>query len=87
LGRYEEALESFRKAIEIEPSLAEAHYGAGEALRMLGKDEQAKQEYRKAGDLDPRYNMGAMGPARYYPEFLPERGEKRDNQRFRVGPS
>lgn len=70
LGDFGEALEHLRIATEINPKLAQAYYEMAEIKRQQGKHEEAKQLYWKAIDLDTLYNIGAMGPSRYYPEFV-----------------
>jgi tetratricopeptide (TPR) repeat protein len=53
-GRGEEALESFRAAIENEPANAAAHRGLGMAYAMQGNDAQALQSYEKYLRLAPK---------------------------------
>ncbi len=51
-GQYAESLDAFRKAV----SEAEAHSNLGFVLTTQGKREEAKQEYRRALELEP--NLG-----------------------------
>jgi Flp pilus assembly protein TadD len=53
LGKPQEAQESFRAAIQLEPTLVAAHYGLGLALSQGGRNEEAKVAFRRARDLDP----------------------------------
>ena len=46
------ALEQYQKAIELEPDLAEAHYGAGTVYALLQQNEEAIQEFEKFQALD-----------------------------------
>ncbi len=46
------ALEQYRKAIELQPDLAEAHYGAGTVYAMLNRIDEAIQAFEKFQDLD-----------------------------------
>lgn len=48
LGRLDEAVRSFRKALELVPDMAEAHIGLGNTLKALGKLEEATRSYRNA---------------------------------------
>jgi tetratricopeptide (TPR) repeat protein len=41
LGEYEEALECFDRAIELEPSVAEIWFHKGDALMGLGREDDA----------------------------------------------
>jgi len=53
LGKPLEAQESFRAAIQLEPTMVAAHYGLGLALSQGGRREEAKAAFRQARDLDP----------------------------------
>jgi len=53
LGKPQEAQESFRAAIQLEPTMVAAHYGLGLALSQGGRREEAKAAFRQARDLDP----------------------------------
>ncbi len=55
LGKPKEAELSYRKAIEINPDFAEAHYNLGNLLRDLGKSQDAELSYRKAIELHPDF--------------------------------
>src|SRR4029079_17238087 len=62
-GRYEEAIEEYNKAIEIDPRDYNGHYNKGNSLSNLGRNEEAIEEYNKAIEIDPRdynghYNKG-----------------------------
>ena len=48
LGHDEAAVDEYRKAIELSPELADAHFGLGEALKDQGKIEEAAAHYRRA---------------------------------------
>ncbi len=50
LGKLEEAVASYRKALVIKPDFAEAYNNLGNALSDLGKLEEAVATYRKALD-------------------------------------
>ena len=46
--RYEEAIQNYKEAIELEPNYAQAHYNLGRLYENLGKSEIAEEEYRGA---------------------------------------
>ena len=63
--RPEEAVELFRKALEINPNLVDAYYGMGFALENQGKYREAIEAYEKALEMMPKYaaarnNLGAV---------------------------
>jgi predicted O-linked N-acetylglucosamine transferase (SPINDLY family) len=65
LQRYQEAENSCRRAIRLQPRYAEAHYNLGLALELQGKADQAIGSYRKAVELKPsiaeaHLNLGNM---------------------------
>ncbi|HJW88154.1 MAG TPA: tetratricopeptide repeat protein, partial [Dehalococcoidia bacterium] len=47
-GKYQEALESFDKALAFDPRLAAAWYNRGNALAKLGEYQEAVESYDKA---------------------------------------
>jgi len=64
LGRYEEAIKEYDKALAIDPNYRDAHNNKGVALYLLGRHEEAIKEYDKALAIDPNfkeahYNKGA----------------------------
>ncbi len=54
-GKLQEAELSYRKAIEIKPDYAEAHYNLGILLKDFGKLQEAELSYRKAIEIKPDY--------------------------------
>ncbi|OCQ95488.1 hypothetical protein BCD67_09640 [Oscillatoriales cyanobacterium USR001] len=46
--KLEEALKSYRKAIELDPNFASAYYGVGNVLRDQKKLDESLQSYRQA---------------------------------------
>ena len=63
LGKLEEAIDAYNKAILLKPDFAEAHYNIGNTLKKQGKLEEATEAFRKALDIKPDYaevyiNMG-----------------------------
>jgi|GEM_PF-1617239 tetratricopeptide (TPR) repeat protein len=64
LFRYDEAANSFKKALEIEPNNIEALKGRGLSLHMLKKYSEALEIFNKALEIDPDndvllYNRGS----------------------------
>ena len=53
LGKLQEAELSLRKAIELNPNFAEAHYNLGSILQDLGKNKEALRHWIKAAELKP----------------------------------
>ena len=52
-GRYEEAIQTFDKAIDVDPIFKPPWNGKGEALYRLGRFEDALLSLNRALDLDP----------------------------------
>ena len=60
-----EAVEHYRKVIDLTPSWIDAHINLGVALYQLGRGEEARAEFLAAVQLDPlngisRYNLGCV---------------------------
>jgi predicted negative regulator of RcsB-dependent stress response len=53
-GRKEEALRATTRAVEIDASRADLHEARGRALRALGDVKEARREFQRAADLDPK---------------------------------
>ncbi|MBM4295147.1 MAG: tetratricopeptide repeat protein [Deltaproteobacteria bacterium] len=75
-GRYDNAVESFRKALAINPNWPEALSLLGSALNKVGNDREAEEALRKAVALKPDYGEGWY----HLGEFLEERGKKPEAQ-------
>jgi Flp pilus assembly protein TadD len=56
-GRYEEAEKAFRKALEINPSHAEAHNNLGVLLEQRGLLADAEVEFQRAVEQEPGYRL------------------------------
>lgn len=54
LGKYEEAIEAFDKAIEVNPRLAVAWMNKGVALNKLRRYNESLQAYNKAIEINPK---------------------------------
>ena len=53
-NQLDEAMAEFRKAIELDPKFAMAHFNLGMALKAKNQLDEAIAEYRKAIELDPK---------------------------------
>ena len=53
LGRYEDALQDYDRALEIDPNLANGYINRGSAYSHLGQYEKAIADYEKGLELDP----------------------------------
>ena len=63
LGRYQEAIESYKQAIRIEPDYADAHNNLGITYGKLGRWQDAIESYKQAIRIEPdyaeaHYNLG-----------------------------
>jgi len=56
-GRYEEALEQYQIALQIDPASAGAYYSAGEAWLALGQPDQAREALQAALELAPNCDL------------------------------
>jgi TolB-like protein/DNA-binding SARP family transcriptional activator len=64
-GDFEGAEREFRRAIELGPSNARAHYWYSILLVALGRGEEALREARRAAELDPFGPRGLLAMQRY----------------------
>ncbi len=51
--RYEEAIEQYRGAIDLQSRDGDAHHGLGHALTMLDRDDEALRSFRTARTQQP----------------------------------
>lgn len=63
LGKIDDAIKAFRRAIAIDPDYADAHYNLGVLLRRQGRLMEAAESYLRATALQPdnvdaQYNLG-----------------------------
>jgi len=54
LGRHEEAVAAYQRAIELDPKLAAPHNGLGNVYADLSCHQEAVAEYQRAIELDPQ---------------------------------
>ena len=55
LGLLDEAVSSYRRALQINPAYAQGHNNLGVTLQELGRLDQAEASYREAIAVDPNY--------------------------------
>ena len=55
LGRHEDAIAEYERAIELDPKYALPHTGLGNVYAKLGRYEDAIAEYERAIELDPKF--------------------------------
>lgn len=76
--RFEESLEAYAEAAELEPDRAEPYAGRGMAFLDLGDTRQAETEFKQALKFNPRYGEAIMGLAETYRS----RGKKAEAIRY-----
>lgn len=54
-GKFEEAVEHYREALQIQPVSPQAHNNLGVCLMHLGKPEEAADHFRQALQINPSY--------------------------------
>lgn len=52
-GQHQRAADAFRQLVEIDPSAAYGHYGLGQALKKVGRRDEARTHLRLAVALAP----------------------------------
>jgi tetratricopeptide (TPR) repeat protein len=65
LGKSQEAIATFKKAIQLNPNYALSYYDLGATLERMGKRDEAKKQYQMAinkdpSDLDAYVNLGVL---------------------------
>lgn len=56
-GKYQEAEQAFRQALQVNPFYAEAHNNLGALLERQGRLEEALREFRKASENRPDFRL------------------------------
>lgn len=56
-SKYDEAIDEFRKVLEINPGNAEAYYNLGLIYENRNRPDDAKEMYEKALSIDPDYRL------------------------------
>ncbi len=57
-GKFDQAITTYRKALEVEPKSAFAHAYLGEALLFKGERDKARNSLSEASQLDPKGKSG-----------------------------
>ena len=65
-GRIDEAIEHYRKALEIKPGYAEAHVNLGNAMAARGRMDEAIEHYREGPGNQSRLRRGLQQPRQCY---------------------
>lgn len=55
MTKHTEALEDYKKAIELKPSYADAYNNRALLYQLMGEHDKAKQDYDEAINLEPSY--------------------------------
>ena len=82
MGRHEEALADFTRAIDLNPSHARAIASRAETYRPMGRHEEALADYTRAIDLDP---VATRGPLAAAPKRTWRRAARGGAGRFQPG--
>ena len=64
MGRAEEAMQSLRQAVRMDPTSASLHYNLGRAFEVGDRPSDALESYRRALDLDPSSSRARLAAAR-----------------------
>ena len=70
-GLYYESVESYKRAIELDPQFLEARMGLGEVFEDKGLYQDAVREYRKVVELDSRHTGALYNLALVYEKLDP----------------
>jgi tetratricopeptide (TPR) repeat protein len=65
MGRADEAVVQYQKALEVKPNHADAYYNLGHLFAKMGRTDEALAHYQKALDIDPNHakahiNLGGL---------------------------
>jgi tetratricopeptide (TPR) repeat protein len=66
LGRYDEALADFNRAIELNPDRARVIADRGETYRLAGRFDEALADFNRAIELDPDYTWAIASRGQTY---------------------
>ena len=70
--QYEQAAAALRRAVELDPAQADAHYRLGRLYQTLGNTAAAQQELAKVRDLHGTADEGLVGKISSAPPSLNE---------------
>ncbi|NCP96266.1 MAG: tetratricopeptide repeat protein [Deltaproteobacteria bacterium] len=65
-GKLDQALEAFKKSVELNPRSAETYNNIGAIYHQFGMLDQAETNFQKARQLNPDYELGRYNLARLY---------------------
>jgi adenylate cyclase len=60
LGRYEEAIEAYKKALHREPNSIYGHLALAATYTLVGRDEEARSEAAQVLRIDPNFSLNNM---------------------------
>ncbi|MEE1774575.1 tetratricopeptide repeat protein, partial [Streptomyces sp. JV181] len=66
LGRHDEALADFARAVEMDPPYAWAFAGRAAVYEALGRHEEALADYDRALEIDPLYEWAVGSRAQLF---------------------
>ena len=75
LGRYEEAIEAYKKALQRSPTDLFAHIGLAATYVLLGREEEGRAEAAEVLRIDPKFSL------EYFEKTLPIKN-KADTKSF-----
>lgn len=72
LGRYEEAISAFKKAISLSPESPYYHSYLAANLILTGREKEARAETAKAMEIDPKFSSEVCRTGELYkdPDYL-----------------
>lgn len=80
--KYNEAISSYTRAIELNRNYAEAYFQRGYSKCMIGNYEEALSDFNKAIELDPKYDLVYLSRGYSKEEFLKDvQGAIRDYEK------
>jgi tetratricopeptide (TPR) repeat protein len=68
LGRYDDAINAFKKAIEMRPNFAVSHLGLGRCYHKLRRHEESEQALKKGIELAPSSPSAYLDLGQLYSE-------------------
>jgi tetratricopeptide (TPR) repeat protein len=57
IGRYEEAIAEYRKAVNVDPDYRDAHVGLASIFAILGREEKARTEVAEILRIEPSFSI------------------------------
>ena len=69
-GQFDEAIAHYRKALEIKPDYAGAHFNLGMALAGRGQFDEAIAHFQKALEIKPDFARAGAAPLEALPPII-----------------